>query len=141
MKKNKFMEDEKKNEKKILVIEIVEDETPLLNALCDKLKREGFNVLRAKNGQEGLEAALSGHPNLILLDLLMPVMDGMTMLKKLRAADAWGKTVPVIILTNLTSDDEQRNRDLAETEPSYYLEKTAWKIEDVVGKIKERLGN
>ena len=54
--------------------------------------------------------------------------------------EAWGKTVPVIILTNLTSENEQRMRDVTETEPSYYLLKTDWKIEDIVAKVKERLG-
>ncbi len=119
---------------------IVEDETPLMNALRDKLVREGFMAFGAKNGEEGLKTALEEHPDLILLDLVMPKMDGMTMLKKLRSQNEWGKTARVIILTNLTSADEQRNRDVAENEPSYYLVKSDWKIEDVVKKIKEELG-
>lgn len=123
--------------KKIL---IVEDELSLRNALRDKLSRENFAVLEAKNGEEGLEVALREHPDLILLDIIMPVMDGMTMLKKLRYENEWGKTVPVIILTNLTSDNEERMRDITNTEPSYYLVKSDWKIEDVVAKIRERLG-
>lgn len=124
------------NQKKILV---VEDETPLRNALCDKLTREGFAVLKAKNGKEGLEVALHGQPDLILLDIIMPVMDGLTMLKKLRSENEWGKTIPVIILTNLSSDNDQRMRDITETEPSYYLVKTDWKIEDVIAKVREML--
>lgn len=123
--------------KKIL---IVEDELPLLHALRDKLTREGFSTLEAKNGVEGLEVALRDHPDLILLDVVMPKMDGMTMLKKLRAENEWGKTAKVIILTNLTSADGQRNRDITELEPAYYLVKTDWKIEDVVTKVKEELG-
>ena len=118
---------------------IVEDEIPELNTLRDKLTREGFAILEAKNGEEGLEVALREHPDLILLDIIMPVMDGMTMLKKLRSKNEWGKTVPVIILTNLTSADGQRNQDVTEFEPAYYLVKTDWKIEDVVAKVRERL--
>ena len=124
------------NKKTILV---VEDEISLLNALRDKLARENFAVLEAKNGEEGLEVALREHPDLILLDIVMPKMDGVTMLRKLRNENEWGKSVPVIILTNLTSADETRNRDITELEPSYYLVKTDWKIEDVVTKVRERL--
>lgn len=126
------------NTKKVILI--VEDDTPLRNALRDKLTREGFVILESKNGEEGLAVALREHPDLILLDIIMPVMDGMTMLKKLRVEDEWGKTVPVIILTNLTSDSNQRVRDVFETEPAYYLVKSDWKIEDLVAKVRERLG-
>mgnify|MGYP001559852829 CR=1 FL=1 len=118
---------------------IVEDELSLRNALCDKLTHEGFAVLEAKNGKEGLEVALREHPDLILLDLVMPKMDGMTMMKKLRGENEWSKTVPVIILTNLAGDNDQLLQDINETEPSYYIVKSNWKIEDVVAKIQERL--
>ena len=125
------------NNKKIL---IVEDERSLSQALVNKLTLEGFATLIAKNGEEGLDVALREHPDMILLDIVMPVMDGMTMLKKLRRESEWGKTAKVIILTNLTSADEQRNRDITETEPHYYLVKTDWTIEDIVTKIREDLG-
>lgn len=118
---------------------IVEDEVAQRSALKDKLTREGFATLEAKNGEEGLEVALREQPDLILLDLVMPKMDGMTMLKKLRVENEWGKAVPVIILTNLTSDNDQRISDITETEPLYYCVKTDWKLEDVVEKIRERL--
>src|SRR3989338_6361272 len=125
------------NKKTIL---IVEDEVSLLNALRDKLTHEGFSALEAKNGEEGLEVAFREHPDLIFVDIIMPKIDGMTMLRKLRNENEWGKSIPVIILTNLTSADEARNRDITELEPSYYLVKADWKLEDVVSKIKERLG-
>ena len=66
-------------------------------------------------------------------------MDGLTMLKKLRKENDWGKKVPAIILTNLSSDDDQRMKDVTETEPAYYLVKTDWTINDVVERVKERL--
>ncbi len=119
--------------KKILV---VEDDASLLHALKDKLVHEGFSVFEAKNGAEGLAAALREHPDLLLLDIVMPQMDGMTMLKNLRQ-DAWGKTVKVIFLTNL-SDNE--NISEAMKLSSYdFLVKVDWKIEDVVRKIREKL--
>src|SRR6266704_1909835 len=82
--------------KKIL---IVEDEKLLGDALELKLKHAGFEVFRAVNGQIGLEVAHATNPDVILLDLLMPVMDGKTMLYRLRASPEF-KTTPVIILTN-----------------------------------------
>lgn len=120
------------------IILIIEDETPLRNVLRDQLVQDGFSVQEAKNGADGLKVALDNHPDLILLDLVMPVMDGMTMLKQLRQDD-WGKTAPVIILTNLVSNNSLVNQYLTQTQHSYFLEKTDVKIEDVVVKVRERL--
>lgn len=117
---------------------IVEDEVSMLNALRDKFTREGFTVFEAKNGEQGLEIALREHPDLILLDIAMPVMDGMTMMKKLRQENDWGKKVPIILLTNLNEDDKINIR-ITEDEPAYYLVKSDWKIDDVVEKVRERL--
>ena len=125
--------------KKVLVIEVVEDEFAMTNALVEKLKHHGFETTSARNGEVGLTMALSEKPDLILLDIVMPVMDGMTMLQKLRASGDWGKKVPVILLTNLTADD-QILKGVAKYEPSYYLVKTNWTLEDVVQKIKDCLG-
>lgn len=119
--------------KKIL---IVEDELSLRSVLAEKLRLESFEVLEAKNGEEGLEISISQKPELILLDIVMPKMDGITMLEKLRE-DSWGKKVPVIILTNLSSGSEMSKS--AENRVSSYLVKTDWKLEDVVKKIKEIL--
>lgn len=124
------------NKQRIL---IVEDDLPVLNALADKLAREGFGVLQAKDGEEGLGVANLEHPDLILLDIIMPKMDGLTMMKKLRAASAWGKSVPIIILTNLTADEESVNKSIAEGEPSFYLIKTNWSMSDVVDRVRETL--
>lgn len=68
---------------------IVEDEIPMLKALVDKFSRAGFETLEAKNGIEGLAVALKEHPDLVLLDLVMPKMDGVKMMEKLRE-DSWG---------------------------------------------------
>lgn len=118
---------------------IVEDDLPVLNALVDKLTREGFKVLQAKDGEEGLMVADREHPDLILLDILMPKMDGLTAMKKLRAESAWGKHVPIILLTNLSPDEEKINASIAENEPAYYFVKTNLSMSDLVEKIKERI--
>jgi CheY-like chemotaxis protein len=122
-------------DQKILV---VEDETPLRTAISDILSFEGFTVFQAKNGQEGLDLALQHHPDLILLDLMMPIMDGLTMLEKLRTDQEYGKRAAVILLTNI-NDPEKVAR--ATDAGSYdFLVKSDWNIEDVVRKIKTRLG-
>lgn len=119
--------------KKILV---VEDEPSLSKALQNKLSQEGFEFAEAKNGQIGLEKAMQERPDLILLDIIMPVMDGLTMLNKLRE-DEWGKKVPVIILTNLSDDEKVME---AVKQGSYdYLIKSNWSISEVIGKIREKL--
>lgn len=115
---------------------IIEDEQLLMKALTDKLSHEGFSILQATNGQEGLEVAIQEHPNLILLDIIMPIMDGVTMLKKLRE-DNWGKTAKVIILTNLT-DAEALNKSVQNLVFDYLI-KADWKLEDLVNKVKERI--
>ena len=121
--------------KKIL---IVEDEAPLRNAVSDILTFEGFEVFRAKNGQEGLDLALAEHPDLILLDLMMPVMDGLTMLEKLRQDPEYGKSAQVILLTNI--NDPEKVAQATEAGSYDFLVKSDWNIEDVVKKIKQRVG-
>ncbi len=120
--------------KKIL---IVEDEEDIREALVDELRSAGFETLEGKNGKDGLEVALREHPDLILLDIVMPVMDGMTMMKTLRK-DSWGKQASIILLTNLSANDKIIE-GIVEDEPLYYLVKSDWKISDVVTQIREKL--
>jgi DNA-binding response OmpR family regulator len=118
---------------------VVEDEAPLRTAIHDTLVNEKFDVIEATNGEEGLRSALDTHPDLILLDVIMPVMDGMTMLKKLRESGEWGKHIPVIVLTNVGSDNNKMINDVTVLEPSYYFVKSDWRLEGLVIKIKELL--
>lgn len=118
---------------------IVEDENAMLKALTDNFIQAGFgHLLQAKNGEEGLIMALKEKPDLILLDIVMPIMDGITMLKKLRE-DPRGKDIKVILLTNLSADNKITNSVIA-NEPSYYLVKADYSIDDVVEKAKTTLG-
>lgn len=123
------------NNKKIL---IVEDEKMILDALKKKLESSGFEVDMAIDGEEGLRKSLEGDPDLVLLDIILPKMDGMTMLDKLRNEEK-GKDIPVIILTNLDADTEfEESREKGVND---YLIKTNWTLDDVVKKIRERLEN
>ena len=119
--------------KKVLV---VEDDRVLLSLISGEIKTAGFEVLEAVNGKEGLEVALKEHPDLILADILMPVMDGMEMTTKLRD-DEWGRKVEIIVLTNLNS--EKNVADFLEKGAYSYMIKSDWSMEDIVKKVKETL--
>jgi len=119
--------------KKVL---IVEDELALKKALSKKFTKEKFEVMTASNGKTGLASAFKDHPDIILLDLIMPVMDGLTMLKELRK-DKWGHEVIVIILTNLS--EAEKTAEALEQGVHDYLIKTDWSLEDISKKVKEKL--
>ena len=105
---------------------VVDDDSDLREALRDALTDAGFGVETGQNGEEGLKKAIEIKPNLILLDLVMPVMDGWEFLEKLHQ-DEWGKTAQVIILTN--ADDVDSLSRAIEGRGYEYLVKTDWKIE------------
>ena len=121
--------------KKILIIE---DELAMLSILNDKLIDSGYETIQAKNGEEGLHAALNHHPDLILLDILMPKMNGTVTMNKLRE-DSWGKTVPVIMLTNVSPDTDSALKEIFKTQPAYYFVKSDIPLDTLVEKIEEVL--
>lgn len=125
----------KKSKKLILIIE---DEKIACDALQNKFAREGFNTLCAGNGRDGISKAIKYSPDLILMDIIMPVMDGITALKKIRANKKISK-IPVIILTNL-SDSEKVEIAMA-SGVSDFLIKTDWTLAALVKKVKNKLGN
>ncbi len=122
--------------KKIL---IVDDDMSILDIYSTALRLHEYSVCTATNGQEGLDIALVENPDLILLDIAMPVMDGLAMLQKLRKESEWGKSVPVILLTGLSADKEEIVRKVAETAPLQYIVKGSLNINQVVDRVKEVL--
>jgi len=89
---------------------IVEDEETLRSLLVEKFSENGFTVLEAGTGSDGLAHAIEGKPDIILLDLLMPEMDGYEMLKKLRK-DPLGISIPVIVITNFGTNEMREMTD------------------------------
>lgn len=77
---------------------VVDDEKDLLDLIEYNLKKEGFNVLKAENGEEGIAVAKEGKPDLVLLDIMMPKMDGLEAVEIMRKDDDLKKT-PIIFLT------------------------------------------
>ena len=84
---------------------LIEDEEMLANMYETKFKNEGFNIRKALDGETGLALALAEKPDLILLDIILPKLDGFSVLKKLKA-DPKTKGVPIILLTNLGQDED-----------------------------------
>lgn len=118
---------------------IIEDERGLREAAAAKLTEEGFTVFTAVDGVTGLSQALSNHPDVILLDIKMPNMNGFEMLKKLRAQGGWGAKVKVIFLTNLEMSSDEESADIEALEPAHYLVKSATSLDELVAKVREVL--
>jgi DNA-binding response OmpR family regulator len=124
------------HDKKILVID---DDAALERVLTARLSQE-FTVFSAHDGPEGIAAALAHHPDLVLLDISLPRLDGTAVLKEIRTGlGDWGQQVPVILLTNLAAD-EKIMQSVAVDTPSFYLIKADYSLEGIVDKVKEALG-
>jgi DNA-binding response OmpR family regulator len=121
------------NTSKILV---VDDEEDLREALRTSLTAAGCEVVVAKDGAEGLSQALSYKPDLILLDINMPNMNGHQVLRELRR-DAWGKKVSVILLTN--ADDATNIAQGVGLEGDDYIIKSQTSLESITKKVKQYL--
>lgn len=107
--------------------------------LEEELEDAGFDVIKAFDGEQGLQLILKEKPDLVLLDIVMPKMDGMTMLTKLRESGGeFGTHVPIILLTNLNADNKIIG-GVTKNEPAYYLVKSGYTVEDVVAKVKDCL--
>jgi two-component system, OmpR family, alkaline phosphatase synthesis response regulator PhoP len=119
--------------KKIL---IVEDDRFLLGAYRAKLEKSDFEVKTASDGQEALDSLKTSSPDLILLDLVMPIKDGFTTLQEIRAMAKFKKT-PIIIASNLgQKEDIDKGMSLGATG---YIVKSDISLDDLIVKIKKLL--
>ncbi|MBU0660854.1 response regulator [Patescibacteria group bacterium] len=122
--------------KKQFVVLLVEDDTFLANIYKTKFELEGFKVIGAENGELGLKEAKKKHPDIILLDILLPKMDGFTVLEHLKSEEDL-KDIPVIMLTNLgQKDDVEKGLALGAVD---YLIKAHFKPSETVDKVKKAL--
>jgi len=117
---------------------IVEDEESLLFLYSIKLEQSGYEVIKASNGQEGFSLAKKELPNLILLDILMPEVDGYEMLASLKK-DKATKNIPAIIFSNLSQKDEiEKGLKLGAKD---FIIKTSITPRELEDKVKEYLNN
>lgn len=119
--------------KKILVMENRSSVSQILTAY---LIGEGFRVFRAKDENKGLEIISKKRPDLVLLNIVEPAVEEMTMLKKLRA-DSWGKNIPIMILAD--SGDIKTIAEALENKVYAFLVKSDWDFEGIIQKIQEKL--
>lgn len=121
---------------KNIKILIVEDDPTLLEMYSLKFQEEGFNYFTATDGDQGLEIALKELPQVILLDIMMPKMDGFAVLVELRK-NPQTKNLPVLMLSNLgQKDDVEKGKKLGAND---YIIKASMTPSQVVEKIKSYL--
>lgn len=116
---------------------IIEDEPSLRKSVEEVLTGEGYAVITAADGEEGLRLAREEQPQMILLDLILPKKDGFTVLQELKESPAT-KNIPIIVLSNL-GEVEDVGRVL-ELGANRYLVKTDYKLSEVVEKVRETIG-
>ena len=113
---------------------IIEDDKILLEMYQDKFTNEGFEVIIAENGKQGLEKVISQKPDVILLDLMMPIMDGKTMLRKVREFPQF-KRLPVIVLTNAGAIENIRETKRYDNACEFLI-KSNVSLEEIVDRVK-----
>lgn len=112
---------------------IVEDDENILDIYATAFTQVGIEVLKAKNGLEGVELALKHHPDAILMDIMMPIMHGHKAVEKIRL-DTWGRDAKIIFLTNM-SDAE--NVFLAvEQDSEEYIIKSNTPVKELVNQTR-----
>lgn len=118
-------------------IAVIEDD-PAINEMYQlKLELEGFQVVAAFNGEEGLKQVEKSKPDLLLLDLKMPIMTGEEMLAKLRQTD-WGAKIKVIVLTNISRDEAPQSLRLLNIDR--YIVKAHYTPAQVIQEVRQVLG-
>ncbi len=119
---------------KALTVLVVEDDEFLVNAYRTKLTKDGFDVHFAVDGEEALKTLATLHPNVILLDLVLPNRDGFTVLEEIKKNPSLSK-IPVIIATNLSQkDDVERCKKLGAHE---FIVKSELSLDDIVARIRK----
>lgn len=114
----------------------IEDEVALQKTIGDALRKEGYQVISALDGESGLRLAQQELPDLILLDLILPKMHGLDLLEELKKNEKT-KEIPVIVLTNM--EDVQGIEKAISLGARAYLVKSDYKLEEVIKKIKDIL--
>lgn len=123
------------NDKKPHIV-LVEDDNIMAKTLKEELSDNGFEVSHAVDGESGLKMIVDEHPDLVLLDIILPKISGIQVLKQLRENEDT-KNIKVITLTNLSNSETVAN---AIQNGSYgYLVKSDWKLPDLVDKVKKVL--
>lgn len=125
----------KKNKSKEIIL-LVEDDALLQEVLKTKMEKDGYVVVTTADGLEVLDLAKKHSPNLIVLDLIIPGIDGFTVLKQLKEDDTLSK-IPVVVLSNLDKEDDVKSTIALGARE--HIVKASTKIEDVMKAIKRNV--
>jgi DNA-binding response OmpR family regulator len=118
-----------------ITVALIEDDQMLSEMYSIKFTKEGFRIVTAMNGADGLALIEKENPQIVLLDIIMPKMDGFQVLKELRGK---GIKTPVIMLTNLGQEEDiQKGKQLGATD---YFVKSNFTPEAIVHKVRHVLG-
>lgn len=117
---------------------LAEDDRFLRKAAEARLRQAGYTVLTAADGEEALRLARTEHPDLVLLDLIMPKMQGFEVLEALKGDPATA-AIPVIVLSNLGQEQDMQ-RALASGAAAYFI-KAHLSLQDMTKKVEEMLGS
>ena len=120
--------------KKILIID---DEESTVRALVDHFRFDGYDVFSACDGEDGLKKIAKVKPDLILLDIIMPKLDGISMLKKLKEETNEARETPTVMLTNLRTAETVS--EALKTGVFDYLVKVDYSLKDLSKKVAEVL--
>jgi len=115
----------------------IEDESALQKTFGEILKQNNYKMISALDGETGLRLAQDEKPDLILLDLILPRLNGFEVLKKLKENPQL-KEIPIIVLTNL--EEVSSVEKAIESGATTYLVKAQYSLEEVIQKIKQALG-
>lgn len=122
---------------KTFKVAIIEDEPAIAHMYRLKFEAEGYKVELAEDGEVGLKLCEDMQPDIVLLDIMMPVMDGVEMLTKMRDTE-WGKDIKVLILTN--RGKEEAPEELHDLDIYSYIVKAEMTPRQVFAKVQEALG-
>ena len=124
--------------KKVKIL-LVEDDTFLREIILKKLSSEGFEVTEAEDGEKALLSAESEIFDIVLLDLIIPIVNGFEVIEKVRSLpDKQKAGVPIIVLSNLGEEDDiKKAMDLGAND---YLVKAHFTTDEIVEKVKKELG-
>jgi CheY-like chemotaxis protein len=131
--KQNNMEYDFKKEKKVCIIE---DDDDIREIYSVELLNEGFKVITAINGEEGINVITKNNPDIILLDLQMPVKDGFEVMKFLQNNEQLAK-IPVVVLTN--ADDRDSIKKISKFETRFYVIKALTTPKKIVNLVREVL--
>ena len=120
---------------------IIEDDTVMIAALAETFQKANFAVSTANDGVFGLQMATDTKPDLLILDINLPGMSGLSIMQALRESNGeWGREVKIILLTNLMLDNDMLET-VTKYSPAFYLLKSDIELDDLIARANECLAD